>query len=338
MHVIRHRRSLLGLSLAFAVAAVFGSASQQAAAYGTYVHGGITACAVCHLDGHTCHPGYRVPSATTMCWTCHTSGQDMSGLRSDAACTSGCHLVDGATSTHIAHADRPATCATCHPLTVSLTDAGGSPHHARPLPPAPVVAGFAPLSAAAGDLVTLTGTGFVGAYEVSFNGAPASVFDLISGTRITAIVPIAATSGPVSVTTLGGTGASATSLSVITVVTAKVTLRAEPTAVSLGKAVRLAGELRPMSLAGRRVRLAVKIKRRGEWTTVRTTLVRTAPSGAFAWTYRPSHRGLYRAQATLAATAAHAVARSHSAAFRVRLCSSDVGKLSLTPEPRRGAS
>lgn len=143
---IRRRRSLVGLVLALAVIAVIGIAAQQALAYTTHVHGGIDTCEACHLNGHTldtpvnevcntCHPGYALPSASTMCWTCHTPGQHMSGARNDASCTSACHLADGTTSTHVAHADRPTTCSTCHPLTASVTDAAGSPHHTLPPPP-----------------------------------------------------------------------------------------------------------------------------------------------------------------------------------------------------------
>lgn len=267
---------------------------------------------------NTCHPGYAVPSASTMCWTCHTPGQDMSGARSDAACTSACHLANGTTSTHVAHADRPATCSTCHPLTASVTDAAGSPHHTRPLPPAPVIASFLPASAAVGDLVTLTGTGFTGASAVGFYGTSATVFHVISGTRITAIVPARAASGPISVTTLGGTGTSATNLTVTAAVTTRVTLRVVTMSVALGKTVRSSGTLRPASLAGSRVALTVKVRANGEWKTARTALRITTSTGAYAWAYRPSRRGRYRLQATIAKTAAHTAAQSLRVAFSVR--------------------
>ncbi len=55
---------------------------------------------------------------------------------------------------------------------------------------------------AAGDPVTITGTGFTGATAVRFGTAPA-VFTVDSDTQITASVPIAG-SGPVSVTAPGG--------------------------------------------------------------------------------------------------------------------------------------
>ena len=87
---IRRRRSLVGLFLALAVVAVTGIAAQQALARNTYAHGGMDTpdCGVCHLNGHTedppvnevcntCHLGYALPSASTMCWTCHNPGQDM---------------------------------------------------------------------------------------------------------------------------------------------------------------------------------------------------------------------------------------------------------------------
>jgi len=242
----------------------------------------------------------------------------MSGTRTDASCTSACHLADGTTSTHVAHADRPPTCSTCHPLTASVTSAAGSPHHTRPRPPAPIVAGFLPASAAVGDLVTLTGAGFVGASGVGFNGTPADVFTLISDAKLTAVVPEGATSGPIAVTTPGGTGSSATSLSVFTAVTAGLTLRAGTTSIALGKTVRLSGALTPVSLAGSRVRLVVMVTTNGHWTTARTAMVSTTRTGAYAWAYRPSRGGRYRAQATIAQTAAHTAAHSQWAAFTVR--------------------
>lgn len=181
-----------------------------------------------------------------------------------------------------------------------------------------MVAGFLPTSGAVGDLVTLTGTGLTGAYAVTFNGTSATVFSVISGAQITAIVPAGATSGPIAVTTLGGTGTSATSLSVIRAVTARVTLRVGTTSIALGKTVRLAGALTPASLAGSRVALTVKVRTNGEWTTARTAFVRTKPAGAYAWAYGPSRRGRYRVRATIAETAAHTAAQSQRAAFTVR--------------------
>ena len=330
-HGFRRRCSLAGIFLALFVVAGIGVAAPQALARATYIHGGIDpfGCGECHLNNHTwvtpvnevcntCHPGFSLPSASTMCWTCHTPGQDMSGARSDAACTSACHLPDGTTSTHVAHPGRPTTCSTCHPLTASVTDAAGSPHHTRPLPPAPVIAGFLPFSAAVGDVVTLTGTGFTGAFAVGFNGTSATTFNATAGTRLTAIVPGGATTGPITVTTVGGTGTSATSLTIVNVASPRLTLRLATASATLGKTVRATGVLSPSSLAGTAVRLKVRAWRSGGWTTVKTAFVSTKAAGGYTWAYRPSRRGRYRAQAAIAATAAHSAAQSRTVAFTVR--------------------
>jgi len=71
--------------------------------------------------------------------------------------------------------------------------------------PPPVITSFAPLSAAAGTTVTITGTGFTNVTQVKFGGVSASSFAVVSPTTITAVVP-SGPSGSVSVTTAGGTG------------------------------------------------------------------------------------------------------------------------------------
>ncbi|MEO6722659.1 MAG: T9SS type A sorting domain-containing protein [Ferruginibacter sp.] len=70
---------------------------------------------------------------------------------------------------------------------------------------APAITTFTPTSAAKGNTVTITGTNFTGATDVSFGGTPASSFVVNSSTNITAIVP-QGTSGSVTVTNAGGTG------------------------------------------------------------------------------------------------------------------------------------
>jgi hypothetical protein len=189
-----------------------------------YMHGGTEGaftCSWCHQDDHsnwpptnskclTCHGDYDVADASLTCWTCHTPGQDMSGARTDAACTTACHMVDGTTVTHAAHADKPATCTTCHPASPSVTVAGGSPHHTF-VPPAVLVTGFAPASGAPGTSVTVSGAGFVRVLSVKFGGVSAGWFTVDSAAQITTGVPVGASTGPVAVTTLAGTAVSATS-------------------------------------------------------------------------------------------------------------------------------
>lgn len=75
--------------------------------------------------------------------------------------------------------------------------------------PVPTLSGFTPGSGPVGTGVTLTGTGFLGASRVAFNGTSAT-YTLISATEIATAVPSGATSGAITVTTPGGTATSST--------------------------------------------------------------------------------------------------------------------------------
>ena len=90
----------------------------------------------------------------------------------------------------------------------SCTGGGGNPP--------PVVSSFLPTSGPVGTNVAVTGTGFTGATAVKFNGTAATTFTVDSDTSIHATVPLSATTGPISVTTGNGTGASATNYTVTT--------------------------------------------------------------------------------------------------------------------------
>jgi len=80
----------------------------------------------------------------------------------------------------------------------------------------PAVTTFLPAVGPPGTAVAITGTGFGGATAVAFNGAAATLFNVIGATQVAATVPVGATSGPVSVTTPGGTAASAVDFTVTT--------------------------------------------------------------------------------------------------------------------------
>jgi hypothetical protein len=75
---------------------------------------------------------------------------------------------------------------------------------------APTVTGISPDRGGVGTPVVVSGTSFTGATAVTFNGRRAS-FTVDSAGQITAIVPAGATSGPIAVTTPGGTATSAAS-------------------------------------------------------------------------------------------------------------------------------
>ena len=78
-----------------------------------------------------------------------------------------------------------------------------------------VVMSFSPASGLPGSAVIITGSGFTGASAVRFNGVSAS-FAVNSATQLTATVPAAATTGPLSVTVPAGTYTSGSSYVVLT--------------------------------------------------------------------------------------------------------------------------
>jgi PKD repeat protein len=79
--------------------------------------------------------------------------------------------------------------------------------------PAPTVSSFSPTTGPAGTSVDIRGSNFTAATAVSFNGTAAS-FTFESDSELYATVPEGATSGPISVRTPKGTGASSSSFTV----------------------------------------------------------------------------------------------------------------------------
>ena len=83
-------------------------------------------------------------------------------------------------------------------------------------PPPPTITSFTPTSGATGSSVTITGTNLTGTTAVTFGGIGGGTFTVDSPTQITATVPTLALTGPISVTTPGGTATSSTSFTVST--------------------------------------------------------------------------------------------------------------------------
>jgi hypothetical protein len=69
----------------------------------------------------------------------------------------------------------------------------------------PTITSFTPTSGPTGTSVVISGSGFVGSVQVNFNGVAATSVVVNSATQITATLPAGATTGPISVTTSGGT-------------------------------------------------------------------------------------------------------------------------------------
>lgn len=74
----------------------------------------------------------------------------------------------------------------------------------------PILTEFFPTNGVPGTVVTLEGRNFSGATAVKFNGRNAATFSVTADTQILATVPAHATTGPISVTSLSGTGTNAT--------------------------------------------------------------------------------------------------------------------------------
>jgi hypothetical protein len=101
----------------------------------------------------------------------------------------------------------------------------------------PTITSFAPTSGPVGTSVTISGTNFTGATSVTFNSVSAS-FSVTSATAIRATVPAGVTTGPMSVTTAGGTAISS---SAFTVVSLPTITGFSPTSGSVGTSVTISG-------------------------------------------------------------------------------------------------
>ena len=96
---------------------------------------------------------------------------------------------------------------------------------------APTVTGFRPASGNIGASVAISGTNLTGTTSVTFNGISASLSNF-SAAEIVATVPADATTGPVTVTTPGGTATSATSFTITDAVPPQVTLLPQPVRIA----------------------------------------------------------------------------------------------------------
>ena len=74
--------------------------------------------------------------------------------------------------------------------------------------PVPAIVKVAPVKAKPGSTVTIIGSNLVGTTSVTFQGVPAK-FTIMSGTKLTVIVPVKAKTGTITVTNPSGTATSA---------------------------------------------------------------------------------------------------------------------------------
>jgi len=126
---------------------------------------------------------------------------------------------------------------------IAITTPGGTATSATSftVAQAPTVTGFTPTSGPVGTGVTISGSGFIGATRVTFNGTSATTFRVVGSTQITASVPTGATTGKLAVATPGGTAASATSFAVTSSPAPPAVTSFTPTSGPVGANVTISG-------------------------------------------------------------------------------------------------
>jgi IPT/TIG domain len=188
-----------------------------------------------------------------------------------------------------------ATTGPIHVYTVAGQKTGGT-FTVNPVP-APTISSFTPTFGPVGTSVTITGTNFSGTISgasfttssVKFNTTTATTFHVDSATQITATVPTGATTGKISVTTPGGTIASAANFTVSIPHSRTVTLTLKKHIVAKG-AVNV-GDAFTACEAG----VPVKIQRKtsGGWKNVGSAT--TTSTGSYSKKIKDK-TGKYRAQ------------------------------------------
>ena len=96
--------------------------------------------------------------------------------------------------------------ATTGPISVSTADGGYTNGNNFFLPPS--IANFTPTNSAPGTRVTVTGQNFIGTTAVTFNGVPATSYNVTNNTTLGATVPAGVSTGPISVSAPAGTATS----------------------------------------------------------------------------------------------------------------------------------
>jgi hypothetical protein len=103
---------------------------------------------------------------------------------------------------------------------ITLTTADGASTTASPFYYPPRITGFSPNANPPGAVVALTGQSLTNASSVLFNGVPSTNVVVLNNTSLQATVPTGITTGPITVTTPGGTTNSAALYYALPVITA----------------------------------------------------------------------------------------------------------------------
>jgi immune inhibitor A len=205
------------------------------------------------------------------------------------------------------------------PITVTTRAGTGTSVASFFVIPAPTVTVFLPTSGPVGTSVTVTGSALASASVVAFNGTPAT-FTVDSDAQITTSVPAGCASGPISVTTGGGTASSAEGFTVLATPTVTLKLNGlKSGVVKLGARVTATGQVTPIGLAGAAVTLTAQIKKGARWLDASTASPGIGQTtGTYRWTYKPAKKGTYRVHATIAESATNEAAATPWLRFMVK--------------------
>ncbi|MDO7877798.1 FG-GAP-like repeat-containing protein [Hymenobacter sp. ASUV-10] len=126
--------------------------------------------------------------------------------------------------------------ATTGPISVTAPGGTATTSLSFEVVPAPVISGFTPASGPVGTQVTVNGSGLIRASSVTVNGVPVTSFTGgAGGTSLSFTVPAGISSGPIAITTAGGTATSSTSFTFINIASYS------PAVVSSGTTITLTG-------------------------------------------------------------------------------------------------
>jgi len=98
---------------------------------------------------------------------------------------------------------------------ITVTTPGGVATSSGTFTVVPSIVSFSPTSGKVGAAVTIIGNSFTGTTKVTFGGVAATSLQEIDDTKVDALVPTGAKTGPIAVTTPGGTATSSTSFTVM---------------------------------------------------------------------------------------------------------------------------
>ena len=143
----------------------------------------------------------------------------------------------------------------------------------------PKVTSFTPTTGGVGATVSVSGSNFVGATAVKFNGITVTTFTVLSNTSLVTAVPPGATTGTISVATPNGTGTSATVFTVGATPVVPAITSFTPTSGKVGTVITVTGT----NLGGV---IAANVGGVGAALQVRsaTSLLLTVPTGAVTGT------------------------------------------------------